>query len=58
MYLMLLFAIFADFTFMASPEDLDWSLSVEIGAESSTHFNHRFEVSPDHSSGKTSTHIA
>nr|WFS86392.1 IRF1 [Lateolabrax japonicus] len=39
-----------DFTFMASPEDLDWSLSVEIGAESSTHFNHRFEVSPDHSS--------
>ncbi|XP_070699678.1 interferon regulatory factor 1b [Pempheris klunzingeri] len=39
-----------DFTFMAPSEVPDWSLSVEIGAESfSSSLSHRFEVSPEHS---------
>lgn len=51
---MLLFAIFADFTFVAAAEVPDWSMSVDIGSGNLTNnFIHRFEVSPEHSSGKT-----
>lgn len=53
-YLTLLFAIFADFTFMAASEVPEWSMSVDIGSLNLTNnFIHRFEVSPDHSSGET-----
>ena len=57
-YWMPLFPIFADFSFVTPSEVPDWSMSVEIGASSfqSHTFCHRFEVSPEHSPGKTATH--
>lgn len=55
---MLSFAIFADFTSVAPCEVPEWSSAVEIGPDSFSNFYHRFEVSPEHSIGKTTTHMS
>lgn len=58
MYLTLLFAIFADFPFVAQSEVPDWSSTVVIGLENFNSFSHKFEVSPEHDFGNSTIHIA
>lgn len=49
----------ADLNLTLQSEVPDWSMSVEIGSwNSPNNLSNRFEVSPIHSSGKTTTQMA